>query len=110
MVTAIFYASVHAIGTLFVADRVKPPDTHSARFRVLRATNRYRQIYRHYKPIYDASIDSRYGCRPSVWMPADLVDADLLRGEFFPLEKSVCKLLVGEAPKLEPLMLQKPIN
>lgn len=107
MVTAIFYSSVHAIGALLAADGVRSPDNHKNRFGILRENNRYRQIYRKYKFIYDASIDSRYGCNESCWIPADVVEQDILRGSFFPLEKSVSKLLGPEAPDLDPLELKR---
>ncbi len=107
MVTAIFYASVHAIGALLASDGVKPPDNHKRRFEILRATNRYKQIYSNYKFIYDASIHSRYGCSEPDWVPVEVVDRDVLRASFFPLEKSVCKLLGTAAPDLGPLTLRK---
>ena len=107
MVTAIFYASVHAIGSVLAADGVSPPDNHTRRFEILRRTNRYKKIYSNYKFIYDASIESRYGCSSDAWIPVEVVDRDILRGSFFPLEKSVCKLLGEAAPTLDPLTLRK---
>ena len=44
MVTAAFYVSVHAVGTLLAKDGAGTAMTHSERFAILKRSNRYRKV------------------------------------------------------------------
>ena len=105
MVTSAFYAAVHAIGAVFSSDGVQPPPDHTNRFRVLKTTNRYKNLYLKYSPLFDASLVSRYHCDPSDWVDAVAVRTNIIPRYLFPLEKSVSKLLGSQAPELPHLSL-----
>lgn len=105
MVTAAFYAAVHAIGAVFSSDGVQPPSDHTNRFRVLKTTNRYKNIYVKYSPLFDASLASRYHCNPTDWVDAAQVRKKIIPRYLFPIENSVSKLLGSGAPELPRLSL-----
>lgn len=62
-VTVAFYKALHVVETVFAADKQSPlphTDDHKLRNQVLKTTNRYRQLWRMYRPLWEASLIARY--------------------------------------------------
>jgi hypothetical protein len=63
VVTVAFYRALHIIEAVFAADSKSPmahTDDHKIRNRLLKTTNRYRQLWRMYRPLWEASLIARY--------------------------------------------------
>lgn len=63
VVTVAFYKALHIVEAVFAADRHSPmphTDDHKVRNRLLKTTNRYAQLWRMYRPLWDASLVARY--------------------------------------------------
>jgi hypothetical protein len=99
MLTGAFYAAVHAVETLMAFDGLPNNTSHESRNEVLKKTNRYKQIWKFYHPLYNASQTTRYHCAPNEWIPVTQVKTEWIPHYLVPLEKSVQKL-IGEATPL----------
>lgn len=63
VVTVAFYKALHIVEAVFAADRQSPmphSDDHKIRNRLLKTTNRYAQLWRMYRPLWEASLVARY--------------------------------------------------
>lgn len=107
MVTAAFYASIHSIGALFAADGSAAPSSHTERFRTLKTRNRYSEIFKRYRPLYDASQTTRYDCQAANWVTAEKFRTLILPKYYFPLENSVIGLLKADAPTLPVISISR---
>lgn len=61
--TVAFYKAMHIIEAVFAGDAqslVAHTDDHKVRNRILKTTNRYRQLWRMYRPLWEASLIARY--------------------------------------------------
>ncbi len=58
--TIAFYRAVHLVEALLDHDGVGHSATHKSRQRVLKRNPRYREIYKHYRPLRAASEIARY--------------------------------------------------
>jgi hypothetical protein len=104
--TVAFYKAVHLVDALLAHDHGRHFHDHRARFAALKRENRYLAIYRHFRPLYEASCVARYlqasGGRQDYhqftdYVPADAVEAEILTARLAPLEKSARKLLSAPA-------------
>ena len=55
-----FYKAVHLVEAVFAADNHFHSRDHAARNDTLIRTARYRNLWKHYKPIWQASLAARY--------------------------------------------------
>ena len=99
ILTAAFYAAVHAVETLVAHDGLPNHTSHEARNQTLQKTNKYKQIWKHYHTLYNVSLTTRYHCSPDTWISAEQIKKKLIPSYLYPVEKSVQKLL-GDAEKL----------
>jgi hypothetical protein len=99
ILTAAFYAAVHAVETLVAHDGLPNHTSHDSRSTTLQKTNKYKQIWKHYHTLYNASLTTRYHCSPSLWVPVKEIKDKLIPTYLYPIEKSVQKLL-GDATDL----------
>jgi hypothetical protein len=63
VVTVAFYKALHVIEAVFAGDVESPvqhTDDHKYRNRILKTTNRYRHLWKHYRPLFEASLIARY--------------------------------------------------
>jgi hypothetical protein len=104
-VTAAFYTAVHAVDALLKKDEVSGIVSHEARNRTLMNTNKYARIWRLYRPLYALSQVVRYDAAPRMWIPWQMIDAQVLRCHLYPLEASVRKLM-GGSDDLPPIALK----
>ena len=95
IVTAAFYAALHAVDALLVHDRVAVED-HAARNATLFRVRRYQKVNLHYRQLYKASQAARYNADPAAWVPTDRLRRDMIERELYPLERSVQKLLARD--------------
>jgi hypothetical protein len=107
LVTVAFYVALHAVDALLAHDKVSGVTSHDGRNRTLMNTNRYAQIWKHYQTLYDLSRTVRYLAAPAKWIPADQVDAQVLRRNLYPIERSVEKLM-GQTLPGGPVVFQNP--
>ena len=105
LVTAAFYAALHAVDTLLL---IKGHSTHShgSRNAILSQTRQLMAVNRAYRPLYDLSRTVRYVPDPRLWVPADQVEPRVLRRCLYPIEASVQKL-GGFELSLEPVVLTR---
>jgi hypothetical protein len=92
-VTATLYTAMHAVEALLTADGARDRSSHQDRFRVLQSAQRYDQVYKHYRVLYDLAHVTRYSATPKRWVSADKLQGELIHGLLYPIEKSVRKLL-----------------
>ena len=92
IITVTFYVSLHAVDALLAHDNVTRIVSHDARNDTLKRVNRYQQIYRHYRPLYDLSRRVRYLAKPAEWLPAAEIETGIFGRYLYPLETSVAKL------------------
>ncbi len=62
--TAAFYKALHLVEALFDHHGVGHSHNHENRDHRLKADKRYQHIYKHYRPLWAASIVARYLCDP----------------------------------------------
>lgn len=105
IVTATFYVVLHAVDALLAYDRVSGITSHTARNAVLMKTNRYKEIYRHYRPLFELSQTVRYIPDPSNWIPFSAIEQNVFNRHLYPIERSVQKLLGKEDLQLEPIRI-----
>ena len=63
VVTVAFYKALHIVEAVFAADKNSPirhADDHAQRNDVLRRENRYRHLWKHYRPLWNDSLIARY--------------------------------------------------
>ncbi len=108
VVAIAFYKALHLVEALLAGDPQSPTrhtDDHKTRNRLLKTTNRYRNIWMAYRPLYEASLIARYlredANAPtydvfSSYMPKAVVESRVLGHYLIQIEKSVGNLL-GEA-------------
>ena len=101
MATVIFYTALHAIETLFAHDGTRVFPGHTERNQTLKTVNRYKNLWMHYRPLYDAARTARYDPIPSTWMTAPDIKAHLVK-HLYAIEKSVQKL-AGLSLQLDPV-------
>jgi hypothetical protein len=89
MATVAFYAAVHAVEAMFAKDGFHSTN-HQIRIETLTRVNKYQQVWRHYSPLYNAAMVSRYDC--SGWLPAQDVINILIRRHLISLEQSVMQV------------------
>lgn len=103
--TIAFYKALHIVEAVFANNpRIGHGQNHEARERYLKAgpdRNKYRHIYEHYKPLYDASLVARYlaegGGDFSEYLTSDDV-RDLILGHYLhQVEQSACRFLKAPA-------------
>ncbi len=92
-----FYSVLHAVEAVFVHHGIRVHGGHEARNQTLKRYNRYKEIWRHYRPLYDAARTARYEADAGEWMPVDKVKGELAK-HFYGLERSVARLLGAGNP------------
>jgi hypothetical protein len=63
VVTVAFYKALHIIEAVFAADKksvARHTDDHTQRNDLLRRNNRYHNIWKHYRPLWNDSLIARY--------------------------------------------------
>ena len=101
----VFYEALHIIEAILEADpdcKVSHTDDHSSRNRLLKSTNRYSQLWKMYRPLYDASLIARYlrenEGKPtyeifSRYMPRNKLESTLIGHYLTQIKKSATKYL-----------------
>ncbi len=102
MVTVAFYAAVHCFETLSAKDKNSPHASHRERLRTLKNAKRYAQIYKHFRPLYDAASGVRYDADFKDWISAEDAKKVFARHHLHQIEVSV-QTLTGDTSKLTPL-------
>lgn len=103
MATVAFYAAVHAVEALFAFDNRPSSSNHTNRFDILRYNNRYKNIHKHFHPLYQAARTARYECDSTSWLPVESIKSELIPKHLYPLEKSVQKLIQAQGLLFEPV-------
>lgn len=101
VVTVTFYKALHLVEALFAHDGAGHGQSHERRDQLLKANRRYSHIYRHYRPLWAASVVARYlqdpqgkdYCNFSDYLPVDKVKAEILHHRLRKIEQSVAKLI-----------------
>ena len=96
--TVAFYKALHVVEAAFACENpVRHGSDHLARERILKNDRRYEVIYRHYRPLYAASMVARYmednQTSFTNYMSAHDVIAKLLKHRLHEVEKSALKKL-----------------
>ena len=103
--TIAFYKALHVVEAVFANNpKIGHGQNHEARERYLKSgpdRNRYRHIYGHYKPLYDASLVARYlttgGDDFSDYLTPDDVRNLILGHHLHQVEESACRFLKAPA-------------
>ena len=106
IITATFYVCLHAVDTLLVHDGVTGVNSHGTRNFTLAQTNRYANVWKCYRPLHDLSRKVRYLADPSEWVPLENIERDIFKRYFYPLERSVVRLLKQNV-EFPPIVLAK---
>jgi len=101
LVVVAFYKAVHLVEAVFAADGAGHMHDHQTRNRVLKTTPRYKQLWKNYSPLWQASLVARYmedgdGVEiPSFaeYMPPETVENLVLKHYLHQVEQSVDKLI-----------------
>ena len=84
--TIAFYKALHIVEAIFQDDpRIQHGQNHEGRDSFLKANKKYQQIYKHYRPLWAASIIARYlenGSR-SVSSFSEFLSPDRVKSEIF---------------------------
>lgn len=98
--TVAFYTALHYVEAVFFHDlNGTHGHNHESRDRLLKCTKRYENIYRHYRPLWEASVVARYMQRDgetrlfSKYLSPDKVEEQLVRHRLHQLRKSAERLL-----------------
>ena len=100
--TIAFYQALHLVDALLYRDGRGHGIDHASRLDILKRANRYKKIYRHYRPLSQAATIARYlevrGSRRSYshfvqYMPMEQVVQTLLKCHLSAIEKSITGLL-----------------
>lgn len=103
IVTVAFYAALHCFESLSAFDKNAPHQSHVERLGRLRTIKRYRQIFMHYRPLYDAAIGVRYIADSSSWIATYKAKSLFVGHYLHQIEGSVQKL-TGENSSLPPIV------
>jgi hypothetical protein len=60
VVVAAFYKALHLVEAVFAHDGINHAQDHGQRNEILKKTNRYKNLWRNYSPIWQASLVARY--------------------------------------------------
>ena len=104
IVNVAFYAALHCVDALLSHDGIRV-HTHTERHAALLGNRRYEQIRIHFSPFYGLCRTTRYLADPKIWVPYDMIDAKVLHGYLYPIEKSV-KKLAGITADSTPIVLK----
>jgi hypothetical protein len=105
-----FYKALHIVdAVLFANHSDKHGGSHDNRNQILKTTTRYQNLYRHYRPLFSASLVGRYletdqqqfRCFDDYLSAADVVSI-LLDHHLRQLEKSAEKIIGSLAPPASP--------
>ena len=108
--TVAFYKALHIVEAIFARDKdtVHGRD-HGIRANFLKSNNRYRNIWKHYRPLWAASTVARYlqdsiGTNReytsfSQYLSPERVESEILGHRLHQIEKSAKKLLSKSAQK-----------
>ena len=102
-VTVAFYKALHTVEALLAngQEPVEHTDDHKIRNRLLKSNRRYAQIWKMYRPLFEASLIARYlrsdDNAPtyevfSTYMPRKSVESLVMNHYLVQLERSVCHL------------------
>jgi hypothetical protein len=96
IITITFYAALHAVEALLIADLAPGHSRHGERHETLQNNPRYRsQIWPAYKVAYDLAHVARYSAKPHRWLSAANIPKTLFERSLYPIEAEVSKLLQG---------------
>lgn len=101
VVTVAFYKALHLVEALFFHDGQGHGVNHENRDHLLKTNRRYSHIYKHYRPLWAASVVARYledACGKGYSCFSDFIKPDRIQSEFLnhrlhQIESSVHKLL-----------------
>lgn len=93
IVTTAFYTALHAVDALLAFDNVTRITCHKDRNMAVMQINRYIKIRNPYLTLHDLSRKVRYLADPGAWVPAGVIEKDVLSGSLYPIENSVQKLI-----------------
>ena len=101
IVVVAFYRAVHLVEAVFAADGAGHMHDHQTRNRVMKTTPRYKQLWKNFSPLWQASLVARYmedgngaECPSFVeYMPPDVVENLVLRHYLHQIEQSVNRLI-----------------
>jgi hypothetical protein len=114
VVTVAFYKALHIIEAVLDADPacpIKHTDDHKTRNNLLKRTNRYRNLWQNYRPLWEASLIARClranEAAPShdvfsTYMPANKVRSLILGHYLAQIESSAAKILGNDFLTAQP--------
>ncbi|KKN13937.1 hypothetical protein LCGC14_1001230 [marine sediment metagenome] len=91
-----FYKALHLVEALLARDKKRHQNSHVAREKLLKASTRYESIYKHYRPLWRASMVARYLHYENVAvikLSADHVRSELLDRRLAGLQELVSALI-----------------
>ncbi len=98
--TVAFYTALHYVEAVFYCDMERTHGhNHETRDHLLKSDRRYQNIYRHYRPLWEASVVARYMELQgetrlfSEYLPPDQVEAQLVDHRLHQLKRSAKKFL-----------------
>ncbi|MFH1023462.1 MAG: hypothetical protein V1809_08730 [Planctomycetota bacterium] len=106
--TIAFYRALHIVEALFSKDpRARHGTSHERRDHLLKSDKRYSHIYKHYRPLWAASVVARYledrvhtyGCF-SEYLTPEQIKTEILGHRLCQIEKSAKKLLPSLSPEV----------
>lgn len=86
-----FYAALQSVDALLAHDKI-PVNNHETRNSALANNNRYREVWRHYRQLYDCSITARYDADPESWIEASELQTEIFT-RLYKIENSSFKLM-----------------
>jgi len=106
--TVTFYTALHVVEAVFFHDRAhtnhRHGQSHENRERILKGTNSYQNIHRHYRPLQSASVVARYlhqrGTTFQQYMSTKKVQDRLIKYHLRELIKSASKFLSPASSRL----------
>jgi hypothetical protein len=115
-----FYKAMHVVeAVLYRTHREKHTFGHERRNEVLKSNRRYDHLYKHYWPLFNASLVARYmevggrggGSFPRFadYIPPAAVVADLIRHYLHQVEQTAAKLIGGWPPDV-PRCVPPPVE
>lgn len=101
IVTVAFYKALHLVEALFAHDGLGHGQSHENRDYLLKTNRRYAHIYRHYRPLWAASMVARYLYDPAGgtystfadYLPPGEAKRQMVDHRLHQIEMSVAKLL-----------------
>jgi hypothetical protein len=99
--TVAFYRALHLVEALFAHDENEHSHNHEERDQRLKRNRRYANIYKHYRPLWAASVIARYLVDPSGrqfktftdYMPPGKLKSELINHRLRRIESSVSRML-----------------